>query len=228
MLELIKTALEDIATCFGIEEDLFTKYVADGVTQETDLRAIITRRDQMADWQEHTPLGGPGTVLNGCILYSLVNHYNISSALETGVSGGFYTAFLLNSLKKTKGKLTSLELADSDEVGKLITKPWPKHWDLQKGQDSLQYLQNNNVQADLYCHDSLHTLGHMLKELIFFKRCNKDRFFIYIDDQNADNFWNFAKNTNAFYKVGYDLKYISGAESRLKGHVGGFLKYERK
>jgi len=67
----------------------------------------------------------------------------------------------------------------------------------------------------------------MLKELIEFKKCELEEFFIYIDDQNTDNFWQKALQTNAFHKPGYSFKYISGNESRLRGHLGGFLKYNK-
>jgi hypothetical protein len=68
-------------------------------------------------------------------------------------------------------------------------------------------------------------MSHMLKELSEFKRSTQDKFVIFIDDQVSDNFWERCIQMNAFAKNGYTVKCISGAESRLKGHMGGFLLY---
>jgi hypothetical protein len=67
----------------------------------------------------------------------------------------------------------------------------------------------------------------MLKELIEFKKCDRDSFFMYFDDQDAENFWKKTLSMGGIKKQGYDVKYISGHESRLRGHLGGFLKYDK-
>ena len=65
----------------------------------------------------------------------------------------------------------------------------------------------------------------MLKELNEFKNNKSLDFFVFIDDEKTDNFWQHCLNMGAFQKPGYSVKYISGAESRLQGHLGGFLHY---
>jgi len=65
-------------------------------------------------------------------------------------------------------------------------------------------------------------------ELIEFKKSTSDQFIIFIDDEKSEGFWNHCLRTNAFKKNGYDVKYISGQESRLKGHLGGFILYRKK
>lgn len=234
MERLIKVALEDVQKCFGIEENLFEKYYEGEILKNKDLVELIGTRNNMQDWREETPLGGPGTVLNGVVLYSLIRHYELFLAVETGVSGGFYTCFLLEAISRQGGCLRSIELSDDKtEVAKLVPKVWFKRpiWHLETGTNSLDSLRNEgddyNRIFHLYCHDSLHTMSHMLQELMEFKKCKNERFFVYIDDQDADLFWRKCIASGAFNKPGYDVKYISGNESRLNGHLGGFLKYEK-
>lgn len=229
MYDLIRVALEDVADCFEIKEDLFQKYCKGEILKNTDLLNSISVRNKMKDLRKETPLGGPGTVLNGIVLYSLIRHYGLHSVLETGVSGGFYSTFLLAAIDKN-GVLVSVEKEQGKEVGKLIPESLREKWILKDGTDSLKWLKNRvgiEYSFTLYCHDSLHTMSHMLQELIAFKECAMPRFFIYIDDQDADMFWKRCIASGAFNKPGYDVKYIDGKGSRLKGHLGGFLKYEQ-
>lgn len=234
--EIIKIALEDVAECFKIEKDLYKTYCKEEILKNKTLVSMIDKRsNEVIDWNEKTPLGGPGTVLNAVVLYSLIRHYELFMAVETGVSGGFYTTFLLEALLGSNGGiLRSIEISDNkEEVGKLIPKKWfeSPSWHLEIGTNSLDSLKNEeddyNRIFHLYCHDSLHTMSHMTKELIEFKKCKNDRFFIFFDDQNSDLFWDRCLKTNTFLKPGYDVKYISGSESRLKKHMGGFLKYDK-
>ncbi len=89
-------------------------------------------------------------------------------------------------------------------------------------------MKENPTQCDLYCHDSLHTMKHMMKELLQFKKCQLDNFFIYIDDQNTDNFWQIVSSMKGFGKLGYNTEKIDGSESRLKAHLGGFIQYTKE
>lgn len=225
MEQLIKTALEDVAECFGIEEDLYQKYYVNEILKNEELASLIEDRNDFGDWKEKTPLGGPGTVLNGVVLYCLIKYYDIQDVLETGVSGGFYSAFMLAAAPY----VTSVEISeDLDQIGNMVPKKLKEDWDLITGTDSLSFFKEEGIPAyryELYCHDSLHTMSHMTKELLEFKKCVLDRFFVYIDDQDTDLFWRKCIQMGAFKKPGYNVKYISGNESRLKGHLGGFIRY---
>jgi len=234
MNQLIQIALEDLSNCFGINENLYEKYYQKEVLESEILMSLIkTRSEIIEQWHQKTPLGGPGTVLCGVVLYSLVRHYKLQKILETGVSGGFYTSFILAALKENKndGILTSIEISENmKEIGKYIPESLKNKWNLISGTDSLSFLKNRTPQQyeyQLYCHDSLHTMSHMMKEVLEFKKCSLNNFLIYVDDQNSDEFWKKCLQTGVFKKPNYGVKYISGAESRLNGHLGGFLKYER-
>jgi hypothetical protein len=238
MWDIVRIGLEDIAKTFGIEENLYTKYVEGEIKKDPDLMALTERRNSNFDWQVETPLGGAGTTLNACVLYCLIRYYGFQGVLETGVSGGYYSTFMINALLKADGfaNLTSLELSsDMDKVGSLVPQKYKdmrNRWALVTGRDSVQVLkewwkEHPKMVYNLWCHDSLHTMSHMLKELTEFKKCDLDRFFVFIDDEKSDNFWQKCLQTGAFKKSGYDVKWISGVESRLQGHLGGFLKYER-
>jgi len=239
VLKIIKIGLEDIQEKFGIQDSLYEKYVEGEVLQNEQLMSVVASRNEIDDWKVSTPLGGPGTVLNAIVLYSLVRHYALESVLETGVSGGFYSSFILSAVHGPDGTgranhpcVRSLELSDNmNEVGKLIPEKTKVDWELIVGMDSLKYLKEHGDSScramQLYCHDSLHTMSHMMKELIEFKKCKLNEFFIFIDDQDSDNFWKKCLQMGLFKKPGYDLNYISGNESRLQGHLGGFLKYKK-
>lgn len=229
-MEIVKIGLEDICGAFNIKEDLLKKYFIEEILKNQDLLDVIKIRNEIEDWRIATPLGGPGTVLNGIIAYCLIRHYDLEFVLETGVAAGFCTCFLLAAVQKNnKGKLYSVELSDDEkEVGKLVKNK--ERWSLSMGQDSIGYLKSSSELIEktaLFCHDSLHTMSHMLQELLEFKKCEKDRFLIYIDDQISDNFWTKCLRMKSFEKPGYEVSFISGAESRLEGHLGGYIKYEK-
>src|SRR3990167_10827152 len=122
MWNLIRIAIEDVQSCFDIKENLYEKYVEGEIKNDELLVPLIERRQNNFDWKVETPLGGPGTSLNSCVLYSLIRHFDMGDVLETGVAGGFYTTFMLAAVKRNyPAKLVSLELSDDKkEVGKLV------------------------------------------------------------------------------------------------------------
>lgn len=238
--ELCRTGTEDVQNCFGIKENLFEKYIENEVEKNDLLVPLIERRQNNFDWKIETKLGGPGTTLNAYILYALIRHFDMGNVLETGVAGGFYTTFMLAALKKNyPGRLISLELSDDEkEVGKLIPKELrtpldgASGWDLRMGASSLEYFKTlkflrTTHHAGLYSHDSLHTFSHMTKELLEFKQSSSKHFIVFFDDQMSDDFWNRSLKMKLFEKKGFEVKWISGSESRLRGHIGGFIQYKR-
>lgn len=227
MKYVVYAGFEDVANCFNIPIDACLPCIEEIFANET-LFDLMIQRGKMSDWRVSTPHGGPGTTLNGMLLYFLITHFKLNTVVETGVSGGYYTAFVLEALKTLENpSCVSIELENDDEVGKLVSKPYPDWWELNMGVDSVKFLQKHTPQASLYCHDSLHTMSHMTKEIMQFKKCNKDLFFVYIDDQDSDEFWQRSLQNKTFVKSGYNISGISGRESRLRGHLGGFLKFER-
>jgi len=227
--QFIETALVDIEQAFGFQQYTLwsPKRTIEWLGEQKSLTEAVKKREGITDWRTVTPLGGPGTVLNAAVLYTLITHLHLYNVTETGVSGGFYTIFLLHALQDHQGLLTSLELEDNDKVAHLVPANLRGYrgWHLHKGTDSLKFLKDDPKVSVLYCHDSLHTMSHMLKELEQFKKCQKDKFIIFIDDQDTDKFWQRCLSMGAFQKPGYSVKWISGNESRLKGHLGGFLYY---
>jgi len=242
---LCKVGLEDIQKCFDIKEDLW-KYVQDEIKLNPDLMSLIATRQSDFDWTKQTPLGGAGTSLNAIVLYCLIRNKNMNYVIETGVSGGYYTTFMMEALHTTMQwpALVSLEISDDmEKVGKLIPQSTRNKtignggnneldWMLISGKSSLDYfseLKRNSSKhsADLYSHDSLHTMAHMMKELKEFKESSSNEFYIFIDDEKSDGFWDKCIQMGAFKKSGYTVNYISGKESRLNGHLGGFIQYKK-
>jgi hypothetical protein len=68
----------------------------------------------------------------------------------------------------------------------------------------------------------------MTKELMEFKKCELDRFVVFFDDQNDDNFWDFALQNKLLEKKGYKVYYITRENIRLYHHMGGFILYEKE
>lgn len=239
--DIIKVGIEDVQKAFVIDADLYDLYVEKEIKLNADLMRLMQKRDSgNFDWKTETPHGGAGTSLNACVLYCLIRNYDINDVLETGVSGGYYTTFMLAALEKNNyhGLLTSIDIVNDDEVGKLVPAKYREignekvDWDLKLGRSSLDVfkewkLKNINHSAGLYSHDSLHSLSHMLRELHEFKQSQADEFVVFIDDEKSDGFWDKALHMKAFEKPGYTVKYISGKESRLNRHLGAFLRYER-
>lgn len=242
ILNLTKVALEDLQEKFEIKQDLYSDYVEGEILKNDELVHLLHLRNDNFDWTTQTPLGGAGTSLNGIILYCLIRAKGMNYVIETGVSGGYYTAFMLEALHKGKEYplLTSLEISsDMKEVGKLIPEA-TRHktiascdhtevdWNLITGKSSLEYFKSHpQHNATLYSHDSLHTMAHMMKELNEFKKSTSEEFYVFIDDEKSDNFWDKCLQMGAFKKPGYTVKYISGKESRLRGHMGGFLQFKK-
>ena len=68
----------------------------------------------------------------------------------------------------------------------------------------------------------------MSKELAIFKNTNKEKFFVFFDDQNADGFWNYCFNINGQSKNGYTFTKADGDSAPIVGHLGGFIRYLKK
>lgn len=167
----------------------------------------------------------PGTILNAAFLYILIRYFNLKNVFEAGTASGFYSTFLLLAVEQTGGHLDTVDLLTGDGVGENILYPNSKCFSLFKGQDSISFLKEKNakgVHYDLYCHDSTHRFPHMLKELSEFKKCKKDSFFCFFDDQRSDNFWQRCIDTKLFNKSGYNIKFTNE-----DAELGGFIKYER-
>ncbi|MBI2449300.1 hypothetical protein HYV49_03305 [Candidatus Pacearchaeota archaeon] len=233
--ELCKIGIADVQLCFNIKEDLWDKYIEQELCKNESLMDLINFRQSVNfDWKVDTKLGGPATTLNACVLYCLIRYYDLFMICETGVAGGYSTVFLLEAVSRNGGIMRSLELSnDMNEVAKLVPEKWKDSptWHLKTGVDSVEFLRNENDDYNrifhLYCHDSLHTFKHMFSELTEFKKCKNDRFFVFFDDQNSENFWDRCLQMKLFEKKGYNVKYISGKESRLNGHMGGIIKYDK-
>jgi len=234
VVELASYAFEDLCLKFDLPFGiLFGRYVVGELLSKEEIVNLLILRDNNTDDNAKLfPLGGPGTFLNASLCYAFIRYFKCKKILETGVANGYYSSFLLSAAIENGAELHSVELSDNGaEVAKYVPtlyKPYDK-WKLQIGMNSLDFLKNiKNMDYDFYCHDSLHTFDHMSKELFEFQRCNKDQFLVYMDDQNDDNFWNKSLEKEIFQKDGYDVNYICGTDTRLRGHIGGFLKYDRK
>jgi len=230
--KIIRIGLQDVWNRFGLPgNNVFEKYVEGEILRKKELIEAMMIRDKNTDGKAF-PLGGPGTVLNSIVMYAIVRETKAKKILETGVANGFTTSFLLAAAIENGASLDSVEISPlKEEVAKHTPQEYKQYdkWNLNIGVDSLEFLKNiEEMDYDFYCHDSLHTLFHMKEELGFFKKCNKDKFYMFFDDQNDDNFWNICLDEDLFHKENFLVRHIDGASSRLGGHLGGFLGYTKR
>lgn len=171
-------------------------------------------------------LAAPGTILNSAYLYILIRHFGLKNLFEAGTATGFYSSFLLLAAIKNGGHLTTCDLIGTPDVGSMILNSDSPHLSVLKQTDSLEYLKTQNKKKnffDLYVHDSQHTFSHMLKELYQFKKCEKDSFFCFFDDQRSEDFWSRCVKMRFFDKQNYDIGFTNEEEQ-----LGGFLHYVKK
>lgn len=170
-------------------------------------------------------LATPGTILNAAIIYVLIRHFKLKDIFEAGTATGFYSSFLLLAAIKNDGHLTTCDLVGYPALGSMILNSNSSHLTVLKQTDSIDYLKQRNKDKkffDFYVHDSEHTFEHMFKELYEFKKCEKDLFFCFFDDQRSDNFWNRCITNNLFKKQNYDIKFTNEEKQ-----LGGFINYAK-
>ena len=171
-------------------------------------------------------VAAPGTIMNSALLYVLIRNFDLKKVFEAGTAQGFCASFLLLAAIKNGGHVDTVDLLNDSEVGKSILYDYSPSLTVHRGVNSTTFLRekNNNRQYyDLYCHDSTHTFSHMMRELCEFKKCEKDLFFVFFDDQHSDDFWNRCIKTNLFNKSGYDVMFTDSTRQ-----LGGFLCYRKK
>ena len=89
--DIIRVGLEDVADTFGITDDLFPQ-VASIIVKSEPLQEIIQTRNKIDDWHDSTPLGGPGTILNGFALFAL-EHVRCSALKQAALRLTCYVAY---------------------------------------------------------------------------------------------------------------------------------------
>jgi len=223
--------LREVCNQFDLPfSEIFDKYIVNEIWKKVELLQLaMFRHIKMKEMGDLFPLGGPGTFLNACVIYSLIRYYKCKKILETGVSGGFYTSFILSAAMENFAEVDSVELSDDlSNVAKYVPYGGYDKWHLYTGCDSLDFLSKvENMDYDFYCHDSLHTKEHMLGELNYFKKTNNNNFCVFFDDQNDDGFWLSSLFDNKFSKEGYVYNFIDGDCTSLCGHLGGFINYKK-
>ncbi len=233
LLELIHSNFQDLAKRFGMDASAWEKYIEGELLKKEYLVKLVDFRHAQDNLWDSFQQGLPGTSLNAFCLYAVIRYFDLKNVVETGVANGFYTAFILSAVKENGGKLTSLEFSKHEDIAMYVSekdKDYPG-WSLIKGVDAAEYLKLSVPHDyDLCCHDSLHTKDHMSKEFDLFLNVKegKDRFFVFFDDQNSEGFFEWSFNLNQQSKSGYSYRVAEGRYCREKGHLGLFLRYEKK
>jgi predicted O-methyltransferase YrrM len=125
-------------------------------------------------------LGRDSQPLAGFFLYCLVRSLKPEIFVETGVSAGESSSFILQAMEDNKkGKLYSIDfpqavvenglttiIPQGKESGWIIPEHLKHRWNLTlgKSEDVLLPLLQNLKKIDIFFHDSLHTYDHMMFE----------------------------------------------------------------
>ena len=171
-------------------------------------------------------VAAPGTILNGAILYLLIRYFKLENIFESGTASGFYSNFIVCALQKNNaGHLDTVDLL-LDGVGESIIWKDSSFLTVYKQTNSINFLREKNEKKqyyDLYSHDSQHVFTHMFSELKEFKKCDKNHFFCFFDDQRIENFWNKCIKMKLFDRSDYDVRFTETEEQ-----LGGFLQYVKR
>lgn len=155
-------------------------------------------------------------------LYMLVRIIKPSYVIETGVSSGASSAYILAALNdNNKGKLYSIDLPpenlpDGKASGWIVPEILRHRWHLQLGdtKDVLLPLLREIGAMDFFIHDSLHTYEHMIWEYrTVWNYLNPRGLFLSHDVGANDAFFQFMKEKN-----------ISWHDYRVFHVLGGFQK----
>ncbi|MGR3302290.1 MAG: class I SAM-dependent methyltransferase [Candidatus Scalindua sp.] len=157
-------------------------------------------------------------------LYLLTRLIKPNRVVETGVSSGASSAYILRALKDNKkGKLYSIDLPLEFDTGKkrgwLVPEELRDYWDLRIGdtKEMLTPLLKEIGEIDCFVHDSLHTYDHMTWEFkSVYPYLRSEGLFLSHDVGRNEAFFDFMKEVNVRW---YDYRVF---------HVlGGFRKLSR-
>jgi predicted O-methyltransferase YrrM len=132
--------------------------------------------------------------LEGPIIYTIIRCLKPRIVIETGVANGASSTFILSALEKNNlGKLYSIDLPSKDlllkeEIGWLVPQSLRHRWELIIGDSRivLPKLLAEIGHVDIFLHDSLHTLEHVLFELKESYNYIPKGGFLIIDDINVE------------------------------------------
>ena len=103
----------------------------------------------------------------GTVLYTLCRKLKPDTVVETGVSGGVSSSFILCALEENKnGELFSIDLPWGEQSGWMIPDYLRHRWHLEQGRSSekLLPLLEKLGAIDVFLHDSEHSYENMLWE----------------------------------------------------------------
>jgi Cephalosporin hydroxylase len=160
------------------------------ITEAENIRQYII--DKLSEF--HAFHGAMISPLEGPIIYTIIRYLKPRIVIETGVANGASSTFILSALEKNNfGKLYSIDLPSKElllkeEIGWLVPQSLRHRWELIIGNSRiiLPKLLAELGHVDIFLHDSLHTLEHILFELKESYNYIPKGGFLIVDDINVD------------------------------------------
>jgi len=160
------------------------------ITEAENIRQYII--DKLSEF--HAFHGAMISPLEGPIIYTIIRYLKPRIVIETGVANGASSTFILSALEKNNlGKLYSIDLPSKDlllkeEIGWLVPQSLRHRWELIIGDSRivLPKLLAELGHVDIFLHDSLHTLEHILFELKESYNYIPKGGFLIVDDINVN------------------------------------------
>ena len=137
------------------------------------------------------------------ILYMLIRKYQPDICIETGISSGFSTYYILSALERNgKGNLISIDIIDEVAIcqkkflaGWLVPENLKNRWK-KVIESSDTALHSVPGKIDFFVHDSLHSANYMLNEYSWALRHLNKNGVLASDDIDWNNAWKKFLNSN--------------------------------
>ncbi len=216
-----KEKQKKLSQLFGISENEVNKYFDE--LSDDGFYEYMSKK--LEPYKKKVTIGSTLNPISAPVLYVIARIFKPQILVETGVSSGISSSFVLKALSKNNsGMLYSIDLPNASPAGTMIPDGKSSGWvipnDLKArhkliigdSKDKLPTLLESLKKIDYFFHDSLHTYEHMMWEFKQAWNYLKNGGLLLSDDISwNDSFSDFIKEVNAkktatFYAIGVVIK----------------------
>jgi len=181
--------------------------------------------EKLKPYKKKVTIGSTLNPISAPVLYVIARIFKPKILVETGVSSGISSSFVLKALSKNNsGMLYSIDLPNASPVGTMIPDGKSSGWVIPEelksrhkliigdSKDELPPLLESLKKIDWFFHDSLHIYEHMMWEFKqAWKHLQNEGLLLSDDIGWNDSFTDLIKETNSkktatFYAIGVIIK----------------------